>query len=141
MTGQPGRSAPRGTLLVVDDQEPVCEGLRRMLEEAGFTALTALSGRLGVALLRQHTSEIRAVLLDLRLPGESAGEVFDAMRQLRPDLSVILITGTPEAIARQEFARVGLAGFLQKPFDMATLLRTLRAVLEGLGNARPGRRG
>ncbi len=126
---------------MVDDQEPVCEGIRSMLKGAGFTALTALSGRKGVALLRLHTSAIRAILLDLRLPGESAGEVFDAMRQLRPDLPVILITGTPEAIARQEFARVGLAGFLQKPFDMATLLRTVRAALEGVGNAQHGGRG
>ncbi len=106
MTLQPGRSAPHGTILVVDDQEPVCEGLRRMLEGAGFTAL---SGRTGVALFRQHASAIRAVLLDLRLPGESAGEVFDAMRHLRPDLPVILMTGTPEAIARAELGRSGLA--------------------------------
>jgi DNA-binding response OmpR family regulator len=125
----------------VDDQEPVCEGIQEMLEAAGFAALTALSGRTGVALLQQHAGEIRAVLLDLRLPGESAGEVFEAMRHLRPDLPVILMTGTPEAIARAEFGRSGLAGFLQKPFDMATLTRTLRAVLEGLGNAQPGRRG
>ncbi len=141
MTVQPGRSAPHGTILVVDDQKPVCEGIREMLEAAGFAALTALSGRTGVALLRLHTRAIRAVLLDLRLPGESAGEVFDAMRRLRPDLPVILTTGTPEAIARQEFARVGLAGFLQKPFDMATLLRTVRAALKGVGNAQHGEAG
>jgi DNA-binding NtrC family response regulator len=125
----------------VDDQEPVCEGIQGMLEAAGFAALTALSGRRGVALLQQHAGEIRAVLLDLRLPGESAGEVFDAMRRLRPDLPVILMTGTPEAMARAELARSGLAGFLQKPFDMATLICTLRGVLEALGNAQPGRRG
>jgi DNA-binding NtrC family response regulator len=126
---------------VVDDQEPVCEGIRKMLELAGFAGLTVLSGRRGVALLQQHAGEIRAVLLDLRLPGESAGEVYDAMRHLRPDLPVVLMTGTPEAIARAEFGRSGLAGFLQKPFDMATLIRTLRGVLEGLGNAQPGRPG
>ncbi len=141
MTVQPGRSATRGTVLVVDDQEPVCEGIREMLEAAGFAALTALSGRTGVALLRQHSSAIGAVLLDLRLPGETASTVYDEMRRLRPDLPVILITGTPEAIARAELGRAGLAGFLQKPFDMATLLRTLRAAVEGMGNAQPGRRG
>ncbi len=138
MTLQPGRSALHGTILVVDDQEPVCEGLRRMLEGAGYDALTARSGRTGVALFRQHAGAIRAVLLDLRLPGESAGEVFDAMRRLRLDLPVILMTGTPEAIARQEFARPGLAGFLQKPFDIATFIRTLREALEGEA---PGRGG
>ncbi len=138
MTVQPGRLASRVRILVVDDQESVCEGIQGMLEAAGYAALTALSGRTGVALLRQHAGAIRAVLLDLRLPGENASSVYDELRRLRPDLPVILITGTAEAIARQEFARTGLAGFLQKPFDMATLLRTLRAALERAGE-RPAR--
>jgi DNA-binding NtrC family response regulator len=120
----------RGTILVVDDHELVCEGIRGMLKTAGFRALTALSGRAGIALFRQHASEIRAVLLDLRLPGESAAEVFDAMRHVRPDLPIILISGTPEAIARQELARPGLTAFLQKPFDYAAFIRVVREVLE-----------
>ncbi len=111
MTVQPGRLASRVRILVVDDQESVCEGIQGMLEAAGFTALTALSGRIGVALLRQHTSEIRVVLLDLRLPGENASSVYDELRRLRPDLPVILMTGTPEAMARAELTRSGLAGF------------------------------
>ena len=120
----------RGTILVVDDQELVCEGIRGMLNAAGFSALTALSGRMGIALFRQYTSHIRAVLLDLRLPGENAAGVFDEMRGLRPDLPVILISGTPEAIARQEFARPGLTAFLQKPFDLAMFIRTIRDAFE-----------
>ena len=119
-----------GTILVVDDQRLVCEGIRGMLEAAGFAVLTAESGRTGVALFRRHASAIQAVLLDLRLPGESASEVFDAMRDLRPDVSVILISGTPEVIAREEFARAGLTGFLQKPFDFATIVRTIREALK-----------
>ncbi|HSD52504.1 MAG TPA: response regulator [Candidatus Methylomirabilis sp.] len=141
MTDQSGPPAPRGTILVVDDQEPVCEGLRSKLEGAGFTALTARSGRTGVALLRQHASDIRAVLLDLRLPGEDTSTVYDEMRRLRPDLPVILITSIPEALARAELGRPDLAGFLQKPFDRVTFLRTLRAALEGMGNAPPRRWG
>ncbi len=120
----------RGAILVVDDHELVCEGIRKMLEAAGFEALTALSGRTGIALFRRHASEIRAVLLDLRLPGESAAEVFDAMRSLRPHLPVILISGTPEAIARQELNRSGLTAFLQKPFDHAGLTQIIRETLK-----------
>ncbi len=111
MTVQPGRLASRVRILVVDDQESVCEGIQGMLEAAGYAALTALSGRTGVALLRQHAGAIRAVLLDLRLPGENASSVYDELRRLRPDLPVILMTGTPEAMARAELGRSGLAGF------------------------------
>jgi DNA-binding response OmpR family regulator len=64
----------------VDDHDLVCEGIRRVLAVAGFVALTTPSDRTGVALFRQHASEIRAVLLDLRQPGESAGEDFNARR-------------------------------------------------------------
>jgi DNA-binding NtrC family response regulator len=129
-------SSNGGTILVVDDQRLVCEGIRGMLEAAGFAVLTAESGRTGLVLFRQHTSAIRAVLLDLRLPGEDASEVFDAMRHLRPDVPIILITGTPEAIARQELARPGLSGFLQKPFDVATAIRVIRETLQKVPPAR-----
>lgn len=131
----------RGTILVVDDHELVCEGIRGMLKAAGFTALTALSGRTGLGLFRQHAGEIRAVLLDLRLPGENAADVFDAMRHVRPDLPIILISGTPEAIARQELARPGLTAFLQKPFDYAAIIRTIREALEGCAPAEDERPG
>jgi DNA-binding NtrC family response regulator len=121
----------RGAILVVEDHELVCEGIRGMLEAAGFAALTALSGHTGIALFHRRASEIRAVLLDLRLPGESTAEVFDAMRRLRPDLPVILISGTPEAIARQELTRPGLTAFLQKPLDRSALVRIIREALKG----------
>jgi FixJ family two-component response regulator len=107
-----------------------------MLKAAGFAVLTAQSGRRGVALFRQHANAIRAVLLDLKLPGESASQVFDALRELRADLPVILISGTPEAMAREEFAREGLRGFLQKPFDYATLIRTIGETLQGAASPR-----
>jgi DNA-binding NtrC family response regulator len=127
---QKNNSSDGGTILVVDDQRLVCEGIRGMLEAAGFGVLTAESGRAGVTLFRRHASAIRAVLLDLRLPGENASEVFDAMRHIRPDVPIILITGTPEVIARQELARPGLSGFLQKPFDVATAIRIIRETLQ-----------
>ncbi|HEX9897660.1 MAG TPA: response regulator [Candidatus Methylomirabilis sp.] len=129
-------SSDGGTILVVDDQRLVCEGIRGMLEATGFAVLTAESGRTGVTLFRRQASAIRAVLLDLRLPGENASEVFDAMRHLRPDVPIILITGTPEAIARQELARPGLSGFLQKPFDVATAIRIIRETLQKAPPAR-----
>ena len=133
---QKTNSSDGGTILVVDDQRLVCEGIRGMLEATGFAVLTAESGRTGVTLFRRHASAIRAVLLDLRLPGENASAVFDAMRHLRPDVPIILITGTPEAIARQELARPGLSGFLQKPFDVATAIRIIRETLQKASPAR-----
>ncbi len=129
MTAQTG-PAGQGMLLVVDDQAILCTVLQHMLEAWGFTALVARSGRLGVALFHQHAREVRAVLLDLWLPGESAAGVFDAVRRLRPDLPVILMSGIPEAIAREEFARAGVTAFLQKPFDIPVLLKTLHEALE-----------
>ncbi len=129
-TDRSGSPAPRGIILVVDDHDLVYEGIRRVLEVAGFVALTTRSDRTAVALFHQHVSEIRAVLLDLRQRGESAREVFDAMRHLRPDLPVILMTGTPEPIARIELARSGLAGFLQEPFDFANSIQEIREALE-----------
>lgn len=118
-----------GLILVVDDNARISSVLRELLETLGFRVLAARSGRAGLDLFRRHAAEIRAVLLDLRLPGESAAEVFDEMRRLRPEARVILVSGEPEGEAQRELAREGLAGFLPKPFDMARFTSILRRAL------------
>ncbi len=118
-----------GTVLFADDEEPIRTVARQMLWRLGFTVLTAADGCEALALFCEHVNEIRCVLLDLTMPNMDGEQAFRKMRLLNPDVTIILCSGYNEQEATERFADQGLAGFLQKPFNMATLGEILRDVL------------
>lgn len=121
---------PGGAILVVDDQTAVLAVAQHMLESAGFSVLTALDGREAVEVFRQHADEITVVLLNLTMPNMSGDEAFHEMRRIRDDAKIILTSGYAEREATAQLADKGLAGFLQKPFQLKTLLHRLREAVE-----------
>lgn len=118
-----------GTVLVVDDEETVRVVAKRMLKGAGFAVLTACDGEEAVALYRQHQQEIVCVLLDLTMPKQNGEESFRALRQIRPDVRVVLSSGYNAEFATARFA--GLAGFLQKPYQLNTMVAAVRDAIAG----------
>ena len=117
-----------GLILVIDDHALVCEVLRHLLEGQGFTVLTATDGPTGVALFRQHAGEIKAVLLDLIMPGMSGQEVLRAIQAIRPEARVLLLTGMPEEEVKAHLGHTA-TGYIQKSFQLAPFLAKLRQVL------------
>ncbi len=81
-------------MLVVDDEEIVRSLAKRMIEEAGFTVLTANDGEEAVHLFREHQHEVACVLLDLTMPKMGGEEAFQAIRQICPGARVILSSGS-----------------------------------------------
>jgi two-component system, cell cycle sensor histidine kinase and response regulator CckA len=79
-----------GTVLVVDDEPPVRDLARQIIEHAGLTVLLATDGNEAVRRFDEHAREIRAVLLDLTMPGMDGGEVFQHLIQIRPDVKVVI---------------------------------------------------
>jgi len=119
-----------GTVLVVDDEQLVRDVAARILEYSGFDVITAAEAQQGVELFRQLADEITAVLLDMTMPEMSGEEAFRELRRIRPDVPVILTSGYNEQDAVGQFTEQGLAGFVHKPFDVETLVRTMREALE-----------
>ena len=119
----------RGTILVVDDEETVRETTRAMLEECGYTVLTAVDGREGVEVFRSHPGAITAVVLDMTMPRMNGEEAFREMRRCDEGVPVILSSGFNEQDAVNRFTGKGLAGFIQKPYRMQSLAEKLRAAL------------
>jgi PAS domain S-box-containing protein len=132
LSGETGSSSPgyTGTVLITDDEETVCAVGKQMLSRMGFDVLTAADGREGVDVFHDHADEIVCVLLDLTMPHLDGDEAFREMRRIRPDVPVILCSGYNEQDATQRFAGKGLAGFLQKPYNMAALKEKLNEVLK-----------
>jgi len=125
----PARRGSR-TVLVVDDDESVVQLASETLERAGFRALGFSDVSEAIAAFRRRADEISVVLLDRTMPELSGEAAFAELRSIRPDAPIVLVSGYTEEIARQAFAGKGLAGFVQKPFLPATLVRAVRTALE-----------
>jgi PAS domain S-box-containing protein len=117
-----------GTVLVVEDEEQIRSLTRAILERAGLTVLTAPDGTDGLALFREHAAEIRAVLLDLTMPGMDGGEVLRHIQQVTPEVRVLVCTGYSEEELHTRLQGIKPAGFLRKPYVPAELIQQLRAV-------------
>ncbi len=120
-----------GTVLVVDDQEAVIEVAEAFLQRAGFRVLTALGGRAALDALRTHGDEIDVVVLDLVMPEMGGEETFDALRDLRPHLPILLVSGYDKKMVGDRFLGRGIAGFLYKPYEPEELVERVRSAIEG----------
>jgi PAS domain S-box-containing protein len=125
--------APRATngsghVLVVDDEETVRVVAARMLEGLGYTVETANDGREAVEKFRAAPARYRLVLLDLTMPHLDGEGTFRQLRQLHPEVRVVLMSGFTEQDAVSRFTGKGLAGFIQKPFDTEALATAVQSV-------------
>jgi two-component system cell cycle sensor histidine kinase/response regulator CckA len=118
-----------GTVLVVDDEETVRTVAARMLERLGFSVVLANDGREGMEKFRADPARFTLVLLDLTMPHLDGEETFRQMRMLNPGVRVILTSGFNQQEAVNRFTGKGLAGFIQKPFELGSLIQVIRSVL------------
>jgi PAS domain S-box-containing protein len=121
-----------GTVLVVEDEEGVREVAERMLQEIGFNTITAVDGREALEVMERVGDSVTAVLLDLSMPRMGGQETFRHLRQSRPNLPVILMSGFTEEVVASQFngSEPGITAFLQKPFLAEDLIGVLRRVAE-----------
>jgi len=120
-----------GTILVIEDEEPLVEIFRQLLERLGYRALFARTGKEAVELAKTFDGQIDLALLDLKLPDMDGGRVYPLIMEARPDLKVIVCSGYNIHGPAQAILDAGAEGFIQKPFHIATFAEKLKEVLEG----------
>lgn len=130
----PPRSDARAqaTVLVVDDTDATLRYVRKTLELQGFGVVTAQSGHDAIEAYRQRSDDIELVLLDLAMPEMGGQDILRALRALRRDLPVIVMSGYSASMAAEEFSDEPFDAFIQKPFRVAELL----ALIQDVGAAR-----
>ena len=129
---QPGVSRAswrgEGRVLVVDDEAGIRGVLSRLLTGVGFEVVTAVDGADGVDVFRRHAGDFAAVILDLTMPRLGGESAFVAMRDIRTEVPIILMTGSPWVIADAAMA-FDPASVLKKPFESDQLLAALQRAL------------
>ena len=123
---------PRGKgehVLVVDDEESVRLIMRSTLENFGFRVSTASDGAEAIAMFRNPSGLFDIALVDMQMPGLDGGKTIVALRHLRPDLPIVGASGLATSENREHAASNGVRHFLDKPFSVETLLRTVHAAM------------
>jgi signal transduction histidine kinase/CheY-like chemotaxis protein len=117
------RAAREVTVLVIDDEEVVCQTAQAALSRHGCRVLIARDGPSGIETFRRRAQDIDIVLLDLTMPTMNGEEVLERLQEIRPGEKVILSSGYSEVEVVRRFAGKGLADFVQKPYTAPALIR------------------
>jgi len=118
------------TVLFVDDEDIIIGVALKMLVAMGYGVLLARSGKEAMEVYKNSKDNIDMVILDMIMPDISGGEVYDRMKEINPDVKVLLSSGYSIDGRATEILERGCDGFIQKPFNINELSKKIREVLE-----------
>ena len=114
-------------ILIVDDEQNVCEFLGEFLQDKGYLVIKARSGSKALRYLEKNNPDL--VLLDILMHGMSGLEVLKRIRKLYPDLPVIILTGVKDKQVVDDIINIGPVDFIPKPIDLDVLEKCISSNL------------
>jgi response regulator RpfG family c-di-GMP phosphodiesterase len=117
-------------LLIVDDEPRILSALRRCLRREPYEILAAEGPAEALRIAAEQPVDV--VLSDYKMPGTTGLALLSQIRELRPDATLLLITGWTESIPEEDFAIAGIRQVVNKPWDDAELKELLRATVKEL---------
>jgi DNA-binding NtrC family response regulator len=124
---RPIRNSDTARILMIDDEAAIRESIETLLTLEGFTVTMAPDGNAGLDLLSRNQYDL--LLLDLALPGESGIDLLPRVKELQPNLPVIMITAYGTVANVVDAIRAGAENFVQKPWDNEKLLADIRTAI------------
>jgi len=118
-----------GTILLIDDEKMILDVGRELLEELGYTVLSALSGREALDIFQKNSDKIDLVIMDMIMPGMGGGETFDRLRAINPNIKVLLSSGYSVNGQASKILHRGCDGFIQKPFNLNQLAEKIGKIM------------
>lgn len=128
--------SPKPGILVVDDEEMALTFMKQLLCAAEYHVTTAQSGFECLDLFRRRPHAYQLILLDLTMPFMDGEETFHRVREIRPDVPVVLCTGFIQGERLDGLMKAGLTGYLRKPLAPDEIVRNVRSVLESVKYSR-----
>ncbi len=118
------------TVLLVDDDDMLVDIGRQMLQALGYQVMVARTGREAVEIYEKNQDSIDMVMLDMIMPDMGGAQACDRMKEINPDLKILVSSGyAREGEARWTLAQ-GCNGFIQKPFSLKQLSEKIRGILD-----------
>ncbi len=118
------------TILFVDDEEVIIAVTRDILESLGYSVRSAKSGHEAIEIYKADRDKIDLIILDMIMPEMGGGETFDRLREINPDVKVILSSGYSLDGQAIKIMERGCYAFIQKPYTVLSLSQKVREVLD-----------
>jgi CheY-like chemotaxis protein len=120
-----------GLVLVVDDEVAIRSMIQHALEDLGYTVVTAEHGAQAIELFENIPDEVKLVLLDINMPVLDGGETAVALRQRKPDIPILVMSGIADEDALRRFETMRISGFIPKPFAPDQLAQAIAIARQG----------
>jgi len=119
-----------GTVMLVEDEEPIKCIAQEMLEELGFSVITAANGKEALQRYRQHASEITLIITDIGMPVMDGYALFHEVKSLNPELPIVISSGFGDREVASHIAPDDIAGLISKPYRFDKVQEVLKNVLK-----------
>ena len=118
-----------GTLLLVDDEDIIIDVGEQMLKTLGYEVLVARGGKEAIEIYTNNRDKVDMVILDMIMPDMGGGETYDRLKEINPDIKVLLSSGYSINEKANGILGRGCNGFIEKPFDLRQLTKKIREIL------------
>lgn len=113
-------------VMIIDDDDIIRMTTEEILHELGYNTISTESGDSGLSIFRENYNEIGLILLDLTMPGRSVVDIFSDMLKIDPDVRVLISSGNNFDPKAETLRSMGTRGFLQKPYTISDMEKTIR---------------
>jgi two-component system, OmpR family, response regulator len=117
-------------ILIIDDEKKFAAMLSKRIELRGYTAGVCHDGQTGLKWIKENKGAVTLILLDLQLPDIYGTKVLAGIKEMHPEIPVIVLTGHGTEQDRQECDRLGAYQFIHKPLNIDTLMTILEQIKE-----------
>jgi CheY-like chemotaxis protein len=128
------KEPPKGrgeTILLVDDEPHLLDIVSRQLVGANYKMITASNGKEALNLYKQQREQISLVILDLLMPEIGGKHCLEALRDIDPNVRVLIASGALNSAIEGDLKEIGARGLIAKPFDTPELLEKIRKIIDG----------
>jgi CheY-like chemotaxis protein len=121
-----------GQVLLIDDEDVVREIGSEMLESMGISCIVAEDGERGIQIYKEKKDEVVLVILDIEMPGISGDKVYNILREINPNLKILITSGYARSYLEAKYFKRKLGGmaFMSKPFQLDQLAYKLKAIMD-----------
>ena len=116
--------------MLVDDEKSIRKSLSLQLNHLGFEVIIASNGEQAIEIFQSQKKQIKVVLLDLVMPVMDGSECFARLRHLDPLVKIVLMSGYSHMDQVKNMIKLGVSGFLQKPFKLSDLSNILSNLID-----------
>ena len=116
-------------ILIIDDEQVVCDALKKFLTKKEYKVSTALSGEEGIKKIKINEDKPHIVLLDIRMPGMDGIETLKKIREIDKNIGIIMVTAVKENEVGRKCMELGAYDYIIKPFSIDYLETVLMVKL------------